>query len=226
MAMIIITHDMGVVAEAADDVAVMYAGQIVEQAPVLELFDEPGAPVHRGAPGRAAAARGRGHPRGQADGHPRAARRTSSTRPRAAASPPAARTAEQDACATRAARSSARCGPATWSRSAHPASERGRAPRDGDDVSEAPRRPTSRRRRRAPRRSPTSQKYFPVRKGILWEKTVGYVKAVDGVTFVDPRGQDARPRGRVRLGEVDDRVLHPPAHPADRAARSASRGGS
>jgi oligopeptide/dipeptide ABC transporter ATP-binding protein len=39
MAMIIITHDMGVVAEAADDVAVMYAGQIVEQAPVQELFD-------------------------------------------------------------------------------------------------------------------------------------------------------------------------------------------
>jgi peptide/nickel transport system ATP-binding protein len=39
MAMIIITHDMGVVAEVADEVAVMYAGQIVEQAPVVELFD-------------------------------------------------------------------------------------------------------------------------------------------------------------------------------------------
>jgi len=44
MAMIIITHDMGVIAEAADDVAVMYAGQIVEQAPVLELFDHPEHP--------------------------------------------------------------------------------------------------------------------------------------------------------------------------------------
>jgi oligopeptide/dipeptide ABC transporter ATP-binding protein len=44
MAMIIITHDMGVVAEAADDVAVMYAGQIVEQAPVEELFDHPEHP--------------------------------------------------------------------------------------------------------------------------------------------------------------------------------------
>jgi oligopeptide/dipeptide ABC transporter ATP-binding protein len=44
MAMIIITHDMGVVAEAADDIAVMYAGQIVEQAPVLELFDHPEHP--------------------------------------------------------------------------------------------------------------------------------------------------------------------------------------
>ncbi len=44
MAMIIITHDMGVVAEAADDVAVMYAGQIVEQAPALELFENPEHP--------------------------------------------------------------------------------------------------------------------------------------------------------------------------------------
>jgi len=44
MAMIIITHDMGVVAEAADDILVMYAGQIVEQAPVHELFDHPEHP--------------------------------------------------------------------------------------------------------------------------------------------------------------------------------------
>ncbi len=44
MAMIIITHDMGVVAEAADDIVVMYAGQIVEQADVLELFDHPEHP--------------------------------------------------------------------------------------------------------------------------------------------------------------------------------------
>jgi oligopeptide/dipeptide ABC transporter ATP-binding protein len=44
MAMIIITHDMGVVAEAADEIAVMYAGQIVEQAPVIDLFDHPEHP--------------------------------------------------------------------------------------------------------------------------------------------------------------------------------------
>jgi peptide/nickel transport system ATP-binding protein len=35
---------MGVVAEAADDIVVMYAGQIVEHAPVLELFDHPEHP--------------------------------------------------------------------------------------------------------------------------------------------------------------------------------------
>jgi oligopeptide transport system ATP-binding protein len=44
MAMIIITHDMGVVAETADDIAVMYAGQIVEQAAALDLFDNPEHP--------------------------------------------------------------------------------------------------------------------------------------------------------------------------------------
>jgi oligopeptide/dipeptide ABC transporter ATP-binding protein len=44
MAMIFITHDMGVIAEVADDVAVMYAGQIVEQAPVRALFDLPEHP--------------------------------------------------------------------------------------------------------------------------------------------------------------------------------------
>jgi oligopeptide/dipeptide ABC transporter ATP-binding protein len=44
MATLIITHDMGVVAEVADDVLVMYAGQVVEQAPALELFDRPEHP--------------------------------------------------------------------------------------------------------------------------------------------------------------------------------------
>jgi oligopeptide/dipeptide ABC transporter ATP-binding protein len=44
MAMILITHDMGVVAETADEIAVMYAGQIVEYATSLDLFDNPEHP--------------------------------------------------------------------------------------------------------------------------------------------------------------------------------------
>jgi oligopeptide/dipeptide ABC transporter ATP-binding protein len=44
MAMILITHDMGVVAETADDITVMYAGQIVEYTNSLELFDHPEHP--------------------------------------------------------------------------------------------------------------------------------------------------------------------------------------
>ncbi len=44
MAMVLITHDLGVVAETADEVAVMYAGQLVEQAPAGELFAAPQHP--------------------------------------------------------------------------------------------------------------------------------------------------------------------------------------
>lgn len=44
---ILITHDLGVVAEMADRVAVMYAGQIVEQADVKELFENPQHPYTR-----------------------------------------------------------------------------------------------------------------------------------------------------------------------------------
>jgi oligopeptide transport system ATP-binding protein len=44
MGMIIITHDMGVIAETADEVAVMYAGQFVEQTETQELFDHPEHP--------------------------------------------------------------------------------------------------------------------------------------------------------------------------------------
>jgi oligopeptide/dipeptide ABC transporter ATP-binding protein len=43
-AIILITHDLGVVAETADDVLVMYAGRVVEQAPVRELFARPQHP--------------------------------------------------------------------------------------------------------------------------------------------------------------------------------------
>jgi peptide/nickel transport system ATP-binding protein len=43
-AMIFITHDLGVVAEMADRVAVMYAGQVVEETDVYTLFDEPKHP--------------------------------------------------------------------------------------------------------------------------------------------------------------------------------------
>ena len=48
MAVIIITHNMGVVAEMADRVLVMYAGKIVEQAPVDDLFETPAHPYTRG----------------------------------------------------------------------------------------------------------------------------------------------------------------------------------
>ena len=44
MSIILITHDLGVIAEMADEVAVMYAGRIVERAPARTLFEDPQHP--------------------------------------------------------------------------------------------------------------------------------------------------------------------------------------
>jgi oligopeptide/dipeptide ABC transporter ATP-binding protein len=48
MALLLITHDLGVVAEMCDQVVVMYAGRIVEQAPAMELFKHPRHPYTAG----------------------------------------------------------------------------------------------------------------------------------------------------------------------------------
>ena len=48
MALVLISHDLGVVSETCDRVAVMYAGRIVEEAPVGRLFTTPGHPYARG----------------------------------------------------------------------------------------------------------------------------------------------------------------------------------
>ncbi len=48
LSLLLITHDLGVIAETADHVAVMYAGRIVEYAPVRDLFRQPQHPYTRG----------------------------------------------------------------------------------------------------------------------------------------------------------------------------------
>ncbi|MFD7578353.1 ABC transporter ATP-binding protein [Kitasatospora sp. NPDC059817] len=48
MGLILITHDLGVVADVADKIAVMYAGRIVETAPVHDLYARPAHPYTRG----------------------------------------------------------------------------------------------------------------------------------------------------------------------------------
>ena len=48
MGLILITHDLGVVADVADRIAVMYAGRIVEQADVYELYRKPAHPYTKG----------------------------------------------------------------------------------------------------------------------------------------------------------------------------------
>ncbi|MFE0922086.1 ABC transporter ATP-binding protein [Streptomyces nigra] len=48
MALVLITHDLGVVADVADRIAVMYAGRIVESAPVQDIYKAPAHPYTRG----------------------------------------------------------------------------------------------------------------------------------------------------------------------------------
>ncbi len=48
MSVVFITHDLGVIAEICDDVVVMYAGKVVENAPVIEIFESPKHPYTKG----------------------------------------------------------------------------------------------------------------------------------------------------------------------------------
>jgi len=48
MSILIITHDLGIIAETADQVAVMYASKVVEHAPVKELFENTLHPYSHG----------------------------------------------------------------------------------------------------------------------------------------------------------------------------------
>jgi oligopeptide transport system ATP-binding protein len=124
MAMIIITHDMGVVAEAADDVAVMYAGQIIEHAPALELFENPEHPYTEALLGALPQLEGEAIRDGRLTAIP--------GRPPDLVDPPdgcrfgdRCPYREQDSCA-REPQELRQVRPRHWVRTAHPASERGR----------------------------------------------------------------------------------------------------
>jgi oligopeptide/dipeptide ABC transporter ATP-binding protein len=133
MAMIIITHDMGVVAEAADDIAVMYAGQVVEYASSLDLFDNPEHPYTEALLGALPQIEGEGVREGRLTAIP--------GRPPDLVNPPTAcrfaprcpYASSGDSCATeppplRQIRSN------HWVRSAHPASERAGTRRETVEV--------------------------------------------------------------------------------------------
>ncbi|MBA8931781.1 ABC-type dipeptide/oligopeptide/nickel transport system ATPase component [Kutzneria viridogrisea] len=72
MALVLVTHDLGVVAERVDEVAVMYAGRVVERARTAELFNHPRHRYTEAAAGRLAGTLGAGparHTRHAAHSH-------------------------------------------------------------------------------------------------------------------------------------------------------------
>ena len=176
MAMIIITHDMGVVAEAADDIVVMYAGQIVEQASTLELFDHPEHPYTEALLGALPQLEGEGIRQGRLTAIP--------GRPPDLVDPPescrfAARCPHvnnADGCAQHPQElRQVRRGHLV--RTAHPASERAGA-RDGSPSMTEPLLAVS-----------ELNKWFPIKEGLVIERTVDYVRAVDGVSFDVAEGE-------------------------------------
>ena len=199
-AIIMITHDLGVVAEIADDVLVMYAANVVEQAEVHDLFNRPQHPYTWGLMGSL--------PRLDADVerltqipgqppsllrppsgcrfHPRCPYvmevcKTTVPSPEADAARPGP--SRRSATWTRRRRSARRpsCSRRRWRRPASGGRTRGEPP---------DRRRAARRRGRP--------KYFPITRGIIFQKEIASVKAVDGVSFSDQARRDARDRGRVR----------------------------
>jgi oligopeptide/dipeptide ABC transporter ATP-binding protein len=127
MAMIVITHDMGVVAETADEIAVMYAGQLVEQASALDLFDRPEHPYTEALLGALPRLEGEEIRKGRLTAIP--------GRPPDLVDPPAAcRFAARcpystlgDSCSTEPP-ALRELRPGHWVRSEHPSSERTREP--------------------------------------------------------------------------------------------------
>ena len=138
-AVILVTHDLGVVAEIADRVAVMYAGRIIEEGTLDQIFYDPQHPYTWGLLGsitRVDRAGPSGCPRS------RACRPRSPTRPRAATSGRAARTSSRSASRCRRSRRASRTSPITGTaagcpsrRSASARSEPGEIglPRDEDE---------------------------------------------------------------------------------------------
>ena len=184
MAMLLITHDLGVVAENAHRVAVMYAGEIVEQASRDELF---GRPLHPYTQKLFAAL-------------PDAKRRDHQLTAIPGSVPPLGSITNGCRFAPRCDRAWERCHEQTpeWTVMAvgqgvrchlYAADAAGREKKEGGGVEAAPRIPSS----------PSSvlpsllqvqnlQVHFPIRKGVM-QRVVGQVKAVDGVSLEIKQGR-------------------------------------
>ncbi len=172
MAMLIITHDLGVIAEVADDVVVMYAGKIVEECAGGRAVRRSTAPLHDRPAGLDPAARCR--PRAAFDHRGHGARR----RPPAQGLPILAALPVLRQALRRRAAAAAR----------HRAGPQGRVlegARGARSMSETP----------APvLQAPVLEvsglvKHFPITRGVVRRKLVGLVRAVEDVSFEIARGE-------------------------------------
>ena len=97
LSVVIVSHDLGVVADICDDVAVMYAGEVVESGSTAAVLDDAGAPVHDGA-ARGEPARARRRAGAAAAGVDRRHRARLPARGRPAAGSPPAASSPQEQC--------------------------------------------------------------------------------------------------------------------------------
>ena len=216
MAILLITHDLGVVAEMVDEVAVMYAGRVVERGPVADIFAQPAAPVHRGAARLDPAARDA--VLRAAEGDPRRRPEPARVAARPAASRPAATTSSTK-CLERgpAAPARAAAGVRVLALRERPARSRG-APRRSHDAELSTTRldlGTGGEPADVLLKARGVKKHFPVRKGIL-KRTVGQLQAVDGVDLDIFRGETVglvgeSGCGKSTLGRTLLRLLEPTA---------------
>jgi peptide/nickel transport system ATP-binding protein len=178
MALLLITHDLGIVAKMADRVAVMYAGEIVEVAPRAAFFRAPQHPYsqklfaalpgasHRG---ELAQIRGQVPPLTATFGGCRFAERCDFVFERCRREPPALLALEPG-----------------WRARCHLRETERAAPRVAASGEAAAIAPAG----HAPALLEVAdlKLYFPIRRGLL-RRTVGYVKAVDGISLAVPEGR-------------------------------------
>ena len=201
-AVILITHDLGVVAETAQRVIVMYAGRKVEEASVEELFARPQHPYTHGLMGSIPRLPSmRGENAGAVErlqeipGH-RAGAHQSAARLRVRAALRARRGPLPRAISRRTRKSRRGHWAACW--------------RSHELYGD----------RQCLTNAPCSKccdlkKHFPIRKGFL-QRAGGTVFAVDGVSFTSTGGRDAWPGRRIRLRQINGRAHGAAADRADR----------